>query len=412
MDKVKVILGHVQKHHFWLLCVVAVIAGLFGWTKARSKLSTEFTANKGTVSGKFEALRGIQNDPNPPNNTWAEQISTLTKQEQTEVAAAWKTVYDAQQKVLAWPAVMPDAFKNWIKTAPPDADIFPGWIQVYQTEVIKTEFPKLARIVDAAPLVEVDARAPAGGAAAPAADPAAPKPTYKVDWENQEKLKKSLDMSGARASSFAVRMRQEDLWVLESVLKVLAKTNEGAQYSSRVKRIEDLSIGADTAAAFAKGMQPGHIDRLSAAGEGGGEAAMVDSGGAMGGEEGAEVQPDENRYVDAEGKPMASGAWKEQQFKRMPVHLRLVMDQREITRLLAACANSPLPIEVRQLRINPGAESSGSPAKKADAGADGPTATAADVYDVVVEISGIIYIFNPPDPARLGAGGEGTQAAG
>jgi hypothetical protein len=106
---------------------------------------------------------------------------------------------------------------------------------------------------------------------------------------------------------------------------------------------------------------------------------------------------------------LPGGVAHNEQFKRMPIYMRLMMDQREITRLLAACANSPLPVEVRQLRINP---ESRDAAQKRPAAAEGATSpTSVGAYDELVEIHGLIYIYNPPDPAKLGqpgaAGGVG-----
>jgi hypothetical protein len=84
----------------------------------------------------------------------------------------------------------------------------------------------------------------------------------------------------------------------------------------------------------------------------------------------------------------------------MPVFMELIVDEREIPKLLVECANSPLPVEVNQLRVNPtkGTETK-TPIPGQDIGAG-----ARSSYDVPVEICGIIYIYNPPDTAKLGTG--------
>src|SRR5215208_2978542 len=107
MDKVKVFLGYAQKHHFWILCVVAMIAGLVGWMMASGALSAQYTTNKGSVTGKFDSLKTIQNNQFPPNTEWTTNIAALTKQQQKEVATTWENVYEMQRQVLAWPEVMP-----------------------------------------------------------------------------------------------------------------------------------------------------------------------------------------------------------------------------------------------------------------------------------------------------------------
>jgi hypothetical protein len=120
---------------------------------------------------------------------------------------------------------------------------------------------------------------------------------------------------------------------------------------------------------------------------------------------------DEGRYVDSNGDPLSGGVAHNEQFKRLPIYLRLVTDQREISRLLTACANSPLPVEVRQLRINPSSKDerkSGAPPVPSDGEAASPTTPGP--FDVTVEIHGLIYIYNPPDPAKLGLPGADPRS--
>jgi hypothetical protein len=76
------------------------------------------------------------------------------------------------------------------------------------------------------------------------------------------------------------------------------------------------------------------------------------------------LDPANFRYVDNEYKPlpaervreaMSSGS-PEDAFlvvaKRMPIRMRLLVDQRKLHRLLAEFGNSPLPVEIRQVRVN------------------------------------------------------------
>lgn len=81
MDQVKVYLKVLQKHHFWLLCVVTMIAGVTGWFMARKSLSADFEKNKGSVLGKFKSLQDILATENHPNATWTTGVGELTKKE-------------------------------------------------------------------------------------------------------------------------------------------------------------------------------------------------------------------------------------------------------------------------------------------------------------------------------------------
>jgi hypothetical protein len=403
MDKVKVVLGYVQKYHFWLLSVVAILCGLVGWMKARGVLDDEFAKNKSTVTGKFSALNGVQQNQNPPNTEWATAIAEITKQEQAEVSATWQSVYDAQRKVLTWPEVMTamPGFDTFIEKSPANADIPPQWLAAYQTEVLRSEYPKLAKIVGAEPL---DESGKPSAAAAPAATPpaagAAAAPThYKMHWENQTEVEKWLAFpGGAPPTSFQVRLRQEDYWVFQALLNIIRLTNDPAPYVPWIKRIEKLSIGEHAAPQFALGMGKGHVKSLAPAGAAAEAAAPAVDAAAAAGDPTQPPQPDLGRYLAADGTILPVGTSLDQQFKRLPIYMKLVMDQREITRLLTECANYPLPVEVRQLRINPDTDN-----ERTTRAGSAAAAAPADAFDVTLEIHGIIYLFNPPDPVKLGA---------
>ena len=60
------------------------------------------------------------------------------------------------------------------------------------------------------------------------------------------------------------------------------------------------------------------------------------------------------RYVDASGKPEIDPDLTGQ-FRRMPVVLEFVADQRYISDILVNCANCPMPIDVLWVTINPDA---------------------------------------------------------
>jgi hypothetical protein len=164
----------------------------------------------------------------------------------------------------------------------------------------------------------------------------------------------------------------------------------------------------------------------------------------------------EGRYVDQEGKPLGASETGGE-FKRMPVRMLLLVDQRRISRLLVNCANSSMPVEVTKVALNPGkgainlggmtggfvgsGEEGGRgmmsyPGATGMMGPVGPMMPSTDMfeeetymgasegmgsarrgeqqtsYDIPIEIQGIIYIFNPPDREKLGAGtaGEGLPA--
>jgi len=166
----------------------------------------------------------------------------------------------------------------------------------------------------------------------------------------------------------------------------------------------------------------------------------------------------EGRYVDENAQPVAvkNGVAEHpyRQFKMMPIHLSLLMDQRKIPELMVKCANSNMPIKVRQLRLTPGqvpkidysGQTSGSTRRAvmpsggsgygnfpggvegmemggrqpgggeemmmpgAGGGRRGRGGSYQGPYDMPVEILGIIYIYNFPRREELGMGVESAEA--
>ena len=269
--------------------------------------------------------------------------------------------------------------------------------------------------------------------------------------------------------SDAIRLRQEELWVYKALLEVISSTNsdevpkkddkgnivkdeKGNPVMERVaikdhsqasvKRIEWIQIGADAIGAWAAADQsvfkaPDAAAAASAAAAANPRAAPApatrDAAAASAADSKEQLMKD--RYVDEKGAPLegdAKGPYSE--FKMMPVSMKLHIDQRKISKLLVECVNSPMPIEVRRVRIRPGAgemlepgaAAAAAPAvgardnyrrveSRAPTRMPGPAAGGEEgeggSYDLPVEIQGIIYIYNPPDVNTLGTGTAAEKTA-
>ncbi len=192
------------------------------------------------------------------------------------------------------------------------------------------------------------------------------------------------------------------------------------------------------------GVRPGA--GMAAVGAAGGGNAQAQGGGPT---EGA------NRYVDYEG--FAAKVQPSAEYRMLPVVMRLVMDHRMLPEVQACCAESPLPIKITQLNLRepgstegggggvgggdgmgPGGAAPGAPGAGGFGGAGpgaggvgaaaGPRAAGgvgrkenpirADgfggeielgPYDREVEIKGVIYIYNPPDLAKVGKGADAAD---
>ncbi|HBJ36283.1 MAG TPA: hypothetical protein DDZ51_16335 [Planctomycetaceae bacterium] len=291
-------------------------------------------------------------------------------------------------------------------------------------------------------------------------------PLVTWDAASQEKLLADLfPWRGGQPTTLDVLYSQENLWILRQLMQIIATVNgdAGQRFQAKIRGINRISIGRSvptSAGTLSKPNRPGAasgsmggmdgmmggmegFDSMGgSAGDmmgGGGAGMMGESGmGGMGGEA-VNVDPGDNRYVDTAGTPVSASQLRAALSsnsptdafmavaKRVPVMLTLKMDQRSLPELLAVCGSVPLMVEIKHVRILPPsgagavAASDGMSDMMGASGGMGagmtgmgegsgggygtmPTKGKADAFplDMVVEVYGIIYIYNPPQADSLG----------
>jgi hypothetical protein len=484
MDQLKVAYKHAREHWFWIACGVIFLFGLVIWFWVTSSIAGETTQRHEDIRRKFSTAssinqKGVQitgrSNPFHPNEIthvkMREEIAAL----KASVLKAWLEQHKSQgDAIFAWTAALPDvrdaavsltnrerkdAQGNVIKdesgnpikvrvpieaitTAEAEAALNINLRTTYGL-YIQNELPKLAERIHS----NWGASTTDGSKAI-------------VQWntQNQQSIANAyFNWSGQEhgaPTAMQVLYSQEDLRVIEAILDVIADTNRDAtaDFNAAIKRIDSIQWGRDAAS------RSGQIMRLGAApttapmaGQPAGVAvADVDEDQGDGNEQqpgGAKVvaaaaDPADRRYVDLNYEPLPAAALRASFVetaaaatdqtkaklavaKRLPVRLRLSIDQRKLHRLLAACANSPLTIEVRQVRINPaGGEAAAPGAPRGNAwgqaapefepedgeensqfenqGNRRPPAAGATVdkntlFDINLELYGVVYIYNPVD---------------
>ena len=295
-----------------------------------------------------------------------------------------------------------------------------------------------------------------------------------LEWqaEDQNRLLQTFTW-GKAPSTTQVRLAQEELWVYGLLCDAIKRINDGATalFDSRITTVEQLAVGYPAAedkpggqgsgrvmimqpppgaglGGFEAGMPPadaslemaGGMTEMPqgrppnprfAGGAGGPEAMAMGPPGlppAMAGEgspgegQAAALTEDEMLkqwiYVDFTGRPLTAPELQTSPDARLvhlvPFVLRVVIDQRQIDRLLADLAAAPVPIDVRQVRINPSASGSGElggggprgAMMPAAGGFGGPEAGGPQgrrrPFDVTVELRGMIGLATPPNPDALG----------
>ena len=311
----------------------------------------------------------------------------------------------------------------------------------------------------------------------------------QVDWNpsDWQRLVQRFNWE-TRPWTCQVRIAQEDLWVYEALLRIIKATNRGAtsHFNAPIKTLEALEIGQDASNALQRGRFGPATGGMGMEGGMGAEGMGMPGGGGMGMEGGmpgggmpggggmgmeggmpgggmpggmglgrgmgagfgdtagmSEEQTlqvlTQGRYVDEYGAPLLAGAEEPYaEFKMMPIRMNLVMDQRQIPELLVQCANSSMPVEVHEIRLNAqGTRDLGLGGRTGGMGGMGIEGMGGEFggmerrsrpgmlggrkqgveeeeenpYDIPVEIVGIIYIYNPPDRTKLGTGAAAARAA-
>ena len=210
-----------------------------------------------------------------------------------------------------------------------------------------------------------------------------------VVWDKPQ-LEITMKNWTQRPQPFEVWLTQEDLWVYQALLWVVAESNKDVRVPSKVitggaagggaggdplnlrdsvvKEIVDLSIGKQAALKLESqssrrigggggsgGMGSSSYGSGSSGGSGYGSSDSA-MGGAMTAESAMQAAM-AGRYVDADGSPLMD-ADLSGQFRRMPIYLCFLADQRRISDILVNCANCPMPIDVLWVTVNPNATKS------------------------------------------------------
>lgn len=281
-------------------------------------------------------------------------------------------------------------------------------------------------------------------------------------------------------SIYEIYYTQEDIWLLRGLMDILANTNSEAKenFQAIVREIEFIRWGARAsrdAGALAGadavggggGMMGGMMGGMPGMGGGppggyaGGGAGGAPAGyGGMGGGKGglmpgggagpARRDPADGRYVDNSFKPLTGAQLRTAMSlqnandaviavaKRIPVRMRLKVDESQIGRLITECGNGKMMLEVLQVRYNtdaaaaPGAASgaagggAGFPGGAASMGTGGGAGASFKEDDsgegggggasmpgmpgagespdtrgeIPIEIYGLVYLYNPPSNLR------------
>lgn len=242
-------------------------------------------------------------------------------------------------------------------------------------------------------------------------------------------------------SPLAIKYAQEELWVRQAIFKAIARTNAGAtgDFDAIVHSIAHSYIGYDATDKYPLSDGANRLVHINKS-EGPGLRGAVGSGDVPGtssiepkrpvagvvdtetrfqaatatGPVDPEAPLKTGRYVDDKGKPLAAtDIDSTTEYRLLAFKLNIQADEQRWQKFLVELSNSPLPLEVREIRVDPrinlDSHDTGSSTMPGGRNFD-ETGTGMIRHDLPIEIYGFAYIMKPPDSAKLGITAESPDA--
>jgi hypothetical protein len=482
-DSLRQQLAPVVKYHFWILAALVPLLLVPAVFMANGQLQQTIDQERATIDGHIAALGGIRGEPDHPNDAWVATFDGRARSLQDEIVKEWQALWESQAPLRSWPAALGPDFLASIQAVESGSrpDLQFRDLQRYLNAVpdLVRQLPERMGCEElmAGPEGE-DGPGRRGGfepdAAAGSNDnPEAALQLTPLEWRAEDQKRLFSSFRWVKTPTTAqVRLAQEELWVYGLFCDTISRMNQGAKgaFDASITTVDELAVGYLAAEEKPGGRGTGRIVGLREAvaqpgADGGlpadlgpmGEGAVGSQGrpshprfsgagmGAeeldvraapppvpdpgMGGEEGAApvVSPDDQLkqwiYVDFTGRPLTAAELATvpdaQLVHLMPFVLRVTIDQRQVDRLLADFAANPIPIDVRQVRINPSTQPGGVPGFGGGTpsggfeggGPSAPGDRRRRPFDVTLELRGTVGLATPPNPATLGAAVAGDQPA-
>ncbi len=234
-------LKKIQPYQFWILLAVALLLPVIGWFMTRGSMISAAEARKTALDDLFKKLpSGADN----PNDTWTKGGKALNDQQAETVAATWQELYARQTQFMTWPEKV-----DPVRASPQDLE---RYRQVYKSD--NDIGANKDEIIDSVwRIVEPNFEDQVG----------------KVDFPF-EKMP-SEDFGNLPPTPVQMKNAQEDVWLLTSLFRAIARVNETAtnQANAPLRKIYTVRLlgggGAKPSAAAAgvpgappaAGAQPG-----------------------------------------------------------------------------------------------------------------------------------------------------------
>ena len=449
-DDIRGYLKQFQKYHFWLLALLMPLILVPLAFTADAQLLREIDTRSSAVKAKVESINSVPRKTaeglekfGHPQPEWAEQISQSNDALRKTILSQWKYLWDQQKPIRVWPVELRSDFLRAVIRLKPDEDLSTRFRDRYLNTIHRI-VKKIPERIDATE--SMDSSASDGGfgrgdfGMSDGSDDDSVDRTVLWDSMDQSELYQSFFWT-TTPSTKQILLAQEELWAYAILCDVVVKANNQSSgyHDATIPYISRLAVGYRAAEEDPGGRKGGRIKTVSSGlddymdmgmdmgmdGEMGGRPLnprFESSGqGDMGMEydesSGMPIDSDSGGndeallnwiYVDSEGKPLDSATVNESPDTKfvhyIPFCLKGRVDQRKLDLLLRSFATMPVPIDVRQVRINPDAMDSMSGDERMMGGMMSGQDSTDGVrrYDLDVELRGSIALSQRPDGKTLG----------
>jgi len=429
-DNVRQALRLLAKYHFWILAAVVpaiAIPALFAGTAA---LATKMEAERRRIDAAIGQLKAVTTTSPHPNSAWTGQIDAQAARLSGETLAEWQGLWDGQQSLRVWPGELGQDFLAAVAERGPTGRLERPLLLRYQKLAPRLARGLPARMGAADEMTEATTP-PAGGG--PAGDAMTKRPLAKPElaWSTADQRRVYQNFVWEKPPSTPlVILAQEELWVYGTLCDLVKQFNAQGEARGRelaIATVETIAIGHDAV----EGRGTAGDQRIFVPAPDGGRDGMpaeppppLDPGLIHNPEApverptnprfrpGGKAASDDGLrnwiYVGFNGVPLSAAELATSLDARMvhlmPFVLQITIDQREVDAFVAACAGWPVPLDVRQVRINPQVGGS-TPLGGGGSGESPPTRR----LDMRLELHGTVGLATPP---VRDAGGSGGGRAG
>ncbi|MFN9367155.1 MAG: hypothetical protein ACK6CT_00085 [Planctomycetia bacterium] len=432
-ENLQPVLAFIRKHQFWLALALIPCVLIPSLLAGQATLDGQIKAQRGRIRSKVAQIKGVEQKAPHPNDQWKTVVDAETERVRRETLEEWRTLWNSQADLRVWPRELGDPFIAQVTNLPPGGSLDFTARTRYQTDVrelVKQLPPRMGADE------EMVTRAAAGDGTK---KPERGRREFRLVWrpENQKQLYQSFDwekLPDGRAATAQILHAQEELWVYGLLCDAIKRANKDAKtgFDAVIVEVLELAVG-HPAVEESPGGQGQRLGRGTGVEWSGGvgqsqnrpkpaHPRFAGGGSRAGGfvpaagpydaaPPAADAAYREAIYVDFEGRWLSAAELDVGAFRMlhlMPFTLRVVMDERKIEPLLADLAGQTIPIDVRQLRINPNkvnvAAPAGTPQQPLNPSEERK-------HDVTVEFRGTVGLATQP-VERPAAGQQPQPAAG